>query len=465
VIERLPSGIPRLDGILSGGLPANSINLVIGEPGSGKTILAQRYAFTNGTVERPALYCSTVSEPLDKIVRFGQTMSFFDVAAVGGRVLYDDLGQYLARGGLPAVLDRLETLSRERRPGVLVIDSFKALTPYATDDRDYRSFLHELAGAVSATTAASLWVGEYARDEVVTAPEFAVADSVVALGTRSFGDRSARVLEVLKLRGSDYIAGQHGYRLTDDGLDLFPRLADPRDESPYVLAAHRGPIGTALDEMVGEGYWAGAATLCAGPSGVGKTIMGLEFIVRGAARDEPGIVASLQENPTQLARVSSGFSWSLDGRIDVMYRSPVDIEIDEWVYELLDRIERLGARRVLIDSLVDLHFAARGDEVRFREYMYSLTQRCSRAGVSLFMTTELPELFDVARLSDYGVSHLADNVLLLQYRRVDGDVRRSVTLLKARATRNATQVREFTIGPDGIALGDVLGHRSPASAD
>ena len=159
MIERLPSGIAPLDGILSGGLVSNSINLVIGVPGSGKTILAQRYAFTNGTVERPALYISTVSEPLDKIVRFGQTLSFFDVEAVGKRVLYEDIGDDLGRGGLPAVTERIQTLLRERLPGVVVIDSFKALTPYASDARDYRTFLHSLAGAVSAITGVELLAG------------------------------------------------------------------------------------------------------------------------------------------------------------------------------------------------------------------------------------------------------------------------------------------------------------------
>lgn len=463
-MERLPSGIPRLDRMLSGGLAVDSINLVAGVPGSGKTILAQRYAFTNGTAERPALYVSTVSEPLDKIVRFGQTLSFFDVAAVGTRVLYEDLGQDLARGGLPAALERIQTLMRERRPGVIVIDSFKALTPYATGERDFRSFLQELAGTVSATTGTSLWIGEYGRDELATVPEFAVADSVIALGTRRFGERSGRVLEVLKLRGSDYAGGEHGYRLTEDGLDVFPRLADPRDESTYVLRTERLPTGVAaLDDMLGDGYWPGSATLCAGPSGVGKTIMGLQFIAHGASRGEPGVVASLQENPTQLERVATSFSWTLDGPVEVMYRSPVSIEIDEWVYELLEAVERLGARRVLIDSLVDLQFAA-GDPVRFREYMYSLTQRCSRAGISLFMTSEVPHLFDVALLSDYGISHLADNVLLMQYRRDGDEMRRSITVLKARATRKSAQVREFTIGTGGIRLADAADGAGPTPA-
>ena len=86
--------------------------------------------------------------------------------------------------------------------------------------------------------------------------------------------------------------------------------------------------------------------------------MGLHFITSGAAQGEPGVIASLQENPSQLERVARSFSWTLDGAVEVMYRSPVDIQIDEWIYELLETVERVGARRVLIDSLADLQFAS-----------------------------------------------------------------------------------------------------------
>jgi circadian clock protein KaiC len=136
-----------------------------------------------------------------------------------------------------------------------------------------------------------------------------------------------------------------------------------------------------------------------------------------------------------------------------MYRSPVDLYIDEWVYDLLAAVERTGARRVLIDSLTDLKFAA-PDEMRFREYMYSLVQRFSRQGVSLFMTSELPDLFEVPRLSEFGVSHLSDNVVLLQYIRDGSTVRRALTVLKTRASRHEPEIREFRITPEGIVLGE-----------
>ena len=151
------------------------------------------------------------------------------------------------------------------------------------------------------------------------------------------------MLEVLKLRGSGYLSGQHSYRISAAGLSVFPRLADTVDSSSYDLGAERLSTGIdALDEMLTDGYWPGSSTLCAGPSGIGKTLMGLHFIVAGAAVGEHGIIASLQENPTQLTRVAQAFGWTLDDSVTMMYRSPVDLYVDEWIYELLDTIDRLG---------------------------------------------------------------------------------------------------------------------------
>jgi circadian clock protein KaiC len=454
MIERLPSGHPRLDGVLGGGLPANGINMLIGLPGTGKTILAQQYVFTNATPERPALYLATVSEPFDKILRYGQNLGFFDRNAVGRSVFYEDLGTVLNEGGLAAVLEQVSTLIKERRPGLIVIDSFKALSAYAAG-AEFRSFLHDLARHLSVFPASSFWVGEYGEDEIAAAPEFAVADAIIALSTTRAAERETRSLRVLKLRGSDFAPGSHAYRVTENGLDVFPRLADPVDVTAYALDPARQSSGVAaLDAMLADGYWQGASTLCAGPSGCGKTLMGLHFVFNGARQGEPGLLATLQEHPTQLARIVEGFGWSLDEKgVELMYRSPVNVYIDEWVYDLLAAVERTGARRVLIDSLTDLQLAS-PDETRFREYMYSLVQRLSRQGVGLFMTSELPDLFHVTGLSQFGVSHLSDNVVLLQYIRNESAVRRALTVLKTRASRHEPEIREFRIAPEGITLGE-----------
>ncbi|MBO0745080.1 MAG: AAA family ATPase [Candidatus Dormibacteraeota bacterium] len=451
--ERLSSGHRRLDDVLHGGLPSNAINLIIGTPGTGKTILTQQYAFHNATPERPALYLSTVSEPFDKIIRYGQSLSFFDSAAVGRRVIYEDIGRVLTEEGLPGILRTVDDLMKRHRPGLVVVDSFKALHSFATDEGEFRRFLHDLAGRLTAVAMSAFWVGEYSSQEPPSAAEFAVADSIIALAVKQVAERETRVLRVLKLRGSSFATGEHTYRITRSGLEVFPRLADVLDHSEYPLSAERVSTGVpALDELLGEGYWPGATTLVCGPSGVGKTLMGLHFIFNGASLGQPGVIATLQEDSTQLARIAGGFGWELNAAgVHLLCRTPVDMYIDEWVHELLGLMERVGARRVLIDSLADLSMAA-GDETRFREWMYSLTSRLSRAGISSLMTLEVPDLFEPGRISETGMSHLSDNVLLLRYMRQEGRLQRALTVLKTRAHHHDPTVRRFEITSEGITL-------------
>src|SRR5688500_12120393 len=90
--KRLPTGIKGLDQVLSGGFPENSINVIMGSPGAGKSILAEQLVFANATRERPAVYFTTFSEPLEKFILNSQEYSFFKPDKVGVEVLYEDLG-------------------------------------------------------------------------------------------------------------------------------------------------------------------------------------------------------------------------------------------------------------------------------------------------------------------------------------------------------------------------------------
>ena len=472
--SRLRSGHQPLDDVLGGGLPANGISIIMGLPGTGKTIIAQQYAFHNARPDRPAVYFSTLSEPLEKIVRFGQTLRFFDASAVGKSVFYEDLGLLASRDGLAGVSDHVGGVLKQRRPGLVVIDSFKALRALADGDADFRRFLQQLA-RLTAFPAASLWVGEYGTDEIALSPEFAVADAILQLTTVPLGQREKRFLSVRKLRGSGFRPGLHGYRLTPHGLHLFPRLADVPATGSYPLGDHRISSGIpALDPMLAGGLWPGACTIVAGPSGSGKTLVGLHFIFGGVQHGEPGVIATLQENPTQLQRMLGGLGWPpADPAVEVMYRSPVDIYIDEWVHDLLQVVERTGARRVLIDSMMDLRMASL-DETRFLEFMYSLAQRFSRQGISLLTTCEMPGLLNAHDLSGIAVSRLSDNLIMLDHYQERGSMKRSLTIVKTRASGHAEAMSQFSIGPDGIRLDDMATpsdetasghHRSTARTD
>jgi circadian clock protein KaiC len=460
--ERLSSGSARLDEVLAGGLLQNAINLLIGAPGTGKTILADQYVFHNATQERPALYYSTMSEPYEKLLRYGQRLTFFDRTAVGTRVFYEPLGPALRAGGLDAVLNAIADGIKQHRPGIIVIDSFRALTPFG-DAQTFRSFLADLADLLTAFPVSAFWVGEYNSVDIADAAEFAVADAILSLSREDLGLREVRYLQVLKCRGSHFLSGKHACRISSSGIDVFPRLADATDSSEYAVRERRMSSGiAALDALLHEGFWAGSSTLVAGPAGSGKTMMGLHFAFDGARSGEPTVVATFQENPSQLQSIASRFGWSMtEPGISLLYASSVDLYVDEWMYTLFDRIEQVGATRVLIDSLGDVQ-AAVPDNLRFREYVYSFIQRCARRGITTMMTLELPELFLVTRLTERGYSHLADNVVLLQYVHDGATIRRAVSVMKSRGTSHDPRTHEFDITSDGIVLGGDIVTAGPA---
>lgn len=457
--DRISTGNARLDQILHGGFLKNGINLITGVPGSGKTILSQQIAFQNASLDRPALYLSTLSEPLDKILRYGESLAFFDPAAIrGGRVVYQDIGQQLGELGLDETLASIDGYLKDIRPGILVIDSFRGLQSMSPDVPSYRQFLYGLVRRLTASATTSIWNAPYARAEVPDQAASAVADLILALDIKQIAQREARVLQVLKLRGSSYQSGEHMYRIEASGFQVFPRLAEAQRETPYELRDTHTATGiAALDELLEDGgYWTGAATLVAGPSGIGKTLMGLHFLYRGAQIGEPGVLATFQENPTQLGRIASSFGWSInDPKVHVLSRGVVDLNIDEWAYELMDKVEEKNAKRVVIDSILDLTVAS-GDDIRFREWMFSLIQRFTHAGVSLMMIIEVPELFRLQRISEHGMSHLADNVILLQYVQDGPELARAITVLKTRAMHHHPVVRRYDITNQGFVLGDVV---------
>ena len=455
MIDRLSSGQSSLDDILGGGLPGQAITLIAGAPGTGKTMLAEQYAFHNATIERPAVYLATTSEPLGKLVRYGQELTFFDSSKVGTAVLYDSLHESLASGGLQAALERVIDLLRETRPGIIVFDTIKAFRTYSDDGYAHRKFMSELVGRLSASPVSTFWVGEFTAEELPGSVEAAVADAIIVLASVQEGQRSLRHLRVDKLRGSSYLSGEHAYRLSDHGLSAYPRLADPVDDGLVRPSAERVSLGSPeLDRLFGGGIWSGTSTLVIGPSGAGKTMLGLDFITAGARAGKRGVFATLQEPLSQLTRVLDAGEWTgLRDLVEIHRRSPVDLYIDEWIYDTLSTVKRCGAELLVIDSLSDLRLAS-PDETRFEEYVYSIGQRCARTGMTVLMTVETRPPFAFAGTIGSGLSHLADNILIIGYH-VDGsEVRRAVHVLKSRGSAHDQGIFEFTVTGDGIHVGD-----------
>jgi circadian clock protein KaiC len=207
---------------------------------------------------------------------------------------------------------------------------------------------------------------------------------------------------------------------------------------------------------VATGWLRGTTTLVAGPSGAGKTSIGLNFLKAGVEDGEPGLLASFQENPIQLARMMTSLQWKPDqmlreGTIDHFYTSPVELQIDAVAHEILQRIERGGIRRVVIDAVSDLEKPAH-DVVRYRDFLYSLTQALAVRNVTSMLLVETAGLLSGQGLTGYEVSYMSDNILVLEMLLGD-DLTRTIRIIKSRGSRHDGRRHGLRIAEDGIEVG------------
>lgn len=453
--ERMSSGNAEADYILGGGFPSNSINIVMGHPGSGKTIFAEQLIFHNADGKRPILYLTTLSEPLAKVVRYLQGFRFFDEAKLGTQVIYEDVGPQLAAEGASALIPLLTEAIRTLSPKVIVIDSFKAVHDLAPNVAERRRLVYEMTALLTAYGTTAFLLGEYTEDDILEYPEFAVADGIVELSRRRLGNRDERYFRVFKLRGSRYLEGAHAFRITDSGLDVYPRLVSPQIPEGYEPASERISTGVAgLDTMLDGGVWRGTTTLLAGPSGAGKTTIGLQFALEGARQGEPSLYMSFQENPTQLMRTIRGLGVDLEQLqaqgLDLVYASPVELQIDSIIVDMFRRIEQRGVRRLVLDAVGDLASAAT-DPQRLHDYLYALVQHFAVRTITSILNLETTGAGVSGNGMQTAMSYLSDNVLLLS---VDGDerTRRTLRVLKTRGSAHDTMVRDVEISARGMSV-------------
>jgi circadian clock protein KaiC len=452
--ERISTGDAMTDLILGGGFPLNTINIVMGQPGTGKTIFVEQILFANATEDRPVLYFTTLSEPLAKVVRFVQGFDFFDETKIGTSVIYEDIGVELGQGGVSVLVPRLKEVIKTIKPAVIVIDSFKALHDLSESVSEMRRLVHDLTGLLTAYDTTAFLIGEYHQEDIRHSPEFAVADGVVELSRRELGTRDERFFRVLKLRGSRYREGSHAFEITDSGLDVHPRLVTPRLPVDYQPASDRVSTGLPdLDEMLHGGLTSGTATLIAGPSGSGKTTLALQFALEGVRRGEPSLCLNFQENPSQLSRAIERLAGDAETAeaLDLLYFSPVELRIDTIIGRLFRRIEARGIRRVVIDAVGDLA-ASTSEPQRLHDYLYALIQHLAVRGVTSVLTFESASQSITGDYLHAGpISYMADNLILLDMRG-DQTIRRTIWVLKARGSGHDLEMRDMAIGPDGLRL-------------
>jgi circadian clock protein KaiC len=461
-VHKLPTGVRGLDDILGGGIPEFSFNMIGGAPGCGKTTLAHQIVFANGTPDKPALYFTVLGEPVLKMLRYQQQYSFFDESKLGKSVRFCNLSDMVLDKDLNAALEEIIKQVTATHAGVIVLDSFRTLARKASSELgevEVQSFLHRLAQFLTSWQATSFLVGEYVAEEIEGDPLFTMVDGIFWLSQVTERNSVVRKLQVLKLRGQATVPGLHTIRISNDGLQAFSRTLGLAGAKKSSSRRRHVSIGIPeVDKMLGGGIFEGDSLLVAGPSGTGKSALATQFIAEGLRQGEPGIMAIFEERPPGYTQRASLFGLPLSaaeqkGTLEILYLRPLDLSVDETMQEILDAIKRIGAKRLVIDSLVGFEMAlAPGFRTDFRESLYRMIGALTGAGVTILSTVEVEDTFTAMPFSHYTISFLTDDILRLRYAEIDGQLRKLMVVIKKRGGNHSKDIREYVITDKGVVV-------------
>jgi circadian clock protein KaiC len=267
-----------------------------------------------------------------------------------------------------------------------------------------------------------------------------------------------RRLRVVKCRGQSFRGGYHDLVIAHGGLQVFPRLVAAEHHRPFG----RDRLGSGvpeLDALLGGGLERGSAALVLGPSGVGKSLLALQFLREAIARGERAAMFVFDEDVGLLGARAAQLGVDLagmrgSGALMLVQVDAAELAPGEFAHKVRTSVERFDARTVVIDSLNGYQLAMPNEQFLLL-HMHELLMYLNRRGVSTFLTVAQHGLVGDMR-SPVDVTYLSDTVLLLRFFEAHGRMLRAISVVKKRTGAHEDTIRELRIDRNGIVLGPPL---------
>ncbi|MCW5734888.1 MAG: AAA family ATPase [Enhydrobacter sp.] len=462
--RRLLSGIPGLDTILGGGFMLGGLYVIQGAPGAGKTIFTNQICFHHVASGGRAMFVTLLAENHARLISNLRQLAFFDQARIGEALTYVSGFNEMLDGGLAELTKLLRREIQRRRISVLVIDGLVTAAASAPSDQAFRVFVHDLQEVALATDCTMFLT---TNDSRLASPEQTMVDGLITLTDRAYGWRAESDLMVSKFRGSAYLRGRHAYKIADGGFIVYPRiealLAYPSRGAE--LAVGRVSSGIArLDDMLNGGVPAASTTMIMGPSGVGKTTMGLHFLARCSVA-EPGLMFGFYETPARLRAKADRMVPALgplfdSGAIEMLWQTPTSEPLDAYGKSLIDAVIRRKVKRLFIDGLTAFR-SGTVEPSRVGNFFSAVANELRVRGVTTLYSLEVPNILGPAvNVPVDDASSLAENLVLLRFVERGARLHRMISLLKARDSDFTPSLFEYDLTDTGVKI-----HDTPDSAE
>jgi len=461
--KKVQSGINGFDSILKGGFVEGSFNLVVGECGAGKTIFAlcfivngaEKYGenglFVTLEESRANIIKNMPAKLKDIYERNTDKITIVDLSAIRKlSTIFEEKTGFSSIVDVDVLIESLRKWITEKKIKRVAIDGLAVLSIRYPQDYEIRSAVFRISSSLKELGVTSIITEESEHDGArkFSVKEF-VADSITHINYRN----GVRTLEVLKIRGSDFIPGESGFIISENGIEVFPRLIPETRVSATDRRVSTGIAG--LDKMLNGGFFRGDTVLVSGSAGAGKTIMGLQFISAGCMNKERGLIVSFEENPAQLKRNAKAVGIPLDkyereNMLNIMYTPYPGTDIYMQIHNIISQLPSI--ERLFIDTVN--HYEGAMSKEELRNMLVSFTSMTKKHGVTVMFSSESDELMGTSKLMTSSVSFVVDTIIVLRHVEIGSEMHKAMNLLKVRGTEHVKDIREYVITNKGIVIKD-----------
>ncbi|MEB3219013.1 MAG: ATPase domain-containing protein [Nostocales cyanobacterium 94392] len=461
-LARVSTGIVGFDEILHGGLIPKRAYLARGGPGCGKTILGLHFLAAGIAKDEPSLYI-TLGEPAAQIKTNGailgldtQAINFLDLSP--GADFFTQVQTYdifsAAEVEREPTTQRIIETVESLKPVRVLIDSMTHFRYLCTDDFQFRKQVLSFVQFLLQAGATVLFTSESSPEAPDHDLQF-ISDGVIDL----YNSLEGRNISVTKFRGSDFLAGLHSLRLTSQGMQVAPRLQPQIFKREFNLEIISSGVPE-LDELLHGGIERGTVTIVTGPTGVGKTTLGLQFMKEAAGRGERSVIYNFEENEETLLARSQKVNIPVHamiatGNLSIVRVEPLHFTPDEFANLVRYEVEQNKARIVMIDSIAGYRLAMRRRE-DLVTHLHALCKYLQNMGITLILVNETDNITGDFRVIELGISYIADNIIFLRYLEIDGQIQKAIGVLKKRLSDFEKSLREIEITRYGIKIGNPL---------
>ena len=463
--ERVSTGVTGLDDILHGGLIPQRSYMLHGEPGTGKSILGLHFLITGTEQGETALYINLEETEAD--IKQNAASLDLDVGDIEFLDLTPESAEFTEEETYDVFSpDEVEQQSltetitdrvRAMEPDRVVIDPMTQLKYLAPDQYQFRKQVLALTrffGQTGATLVFTSQAGAQSPDDDL---QF-MADGVIELDYADTG----RTVSVPKFRGSDTQSGDHTMRIRNTGVDVYPEL-DPSDhDTDYTMETVSSGVPE-LDQQLHGGIERGTVTIISGPTGVGKTTTGAQFMKEAAGRGERSAIYMFEETERTFLKRCSSVNIPVTemrerGTLSLEEIEALDLSPQEFAHKVQTDVETEDTEIVMIDGINGYDLSIQGDNAELRRKLHSLCRYLKSVGVTVILIDEVSSVTGEFEVTEGGISYIADNIIFLRHIEMDGELQKVIGVLKKRTSDFERTLRRFQITEHGITIGEPLTH-------